>query len=175
MHPYPDYDDEVKAAEPEPPLPSAGPPVEIAEPALVMPEIYATEVLEPLPRPESWPVPRPESWPDSRPESRSESQPDPRPEAAPGAFSPAADHPGPDHPGPDHPGPDHPGPDHPGPDHPGPDQPGSEHDADFSADDQPPGSTASLTRRNRLSRAYPIPRLTRTKRPGSVPAPDAQS
>ena len=62
MYPYPDYDDEVEAPlleQPmlEPPLPSAGPPAELAEPVLVMPEIYATDVLEPLPRPES----RPES------------------------------------------------------------------------------------------------------------------
>ena len=173
MHPYPDYDDEVEAPlleQPmlEPPLPSAGPPAELAEPVLVMPEIYATDVLEPLPRPES----RPESQPESRPEPGSESQPEPRPQAASGAFSPAADQPGPDEPGPDEPDLDQPDPDQ--PDQPDPDA-DSEYDAGFVVDDQSSGSTASLTRRNRLSRAYPIPRLTRTKRPGAVPTPDSQS
>ena len=128
-HPYPGYDDEADASEagPEPgPQPSPGPavpdltsdPSPSARP--VAQEIYPTDVLEPLPRPE----------------------------VASGAFSPSGDEPEPE---------------------------ADQHlDADFAAEDQPPGSTVSLTRRNRLSRAYPIPRLSRSKRPGAVPAPDGQ-
>lgn len=114
-HPYPDYDDELDAS----PASPAGP---ATTPAPVMPEIYATDVLEPLPRPE----------------------------AASGAFSPLADQLEPEQ------------------------EAGQDDDAEFAAGDQPTGSTASLTRRNRLSRAYPIPRLSRSKRPGAVPAPDGQ-
>ncbi len=88
------------------------------DPNLAMPQIQATDVLEPLPRPE----------------------------AASGAFAP-----------------------------------GSDDYADVRAfDDQeydpiaqaaPDPSTAGTVRRGRVSRGYPIPRLSRTKRPGAVPGP----
>src|SRR5262249_39022273 len=118
-HPYPDYDDEADA--PPPPRQPA------AQSGPARPEIYATDALDPPPRPE----------------------------AASGAFSPPPA-------GQDKPGHDQPGHDQPDHDKPGQDQAErdtdhdrySDHDedAEFAAGDQSAGSTASFTRRNRLSR-----------------------
>jgi hypothetical protein len=163
MHPYPDYDDEIDeldAAEPGPrPAPEPWPAsaADNAEPAatatepptdLTMPAIYATEVLEPLPRQEPGHEPRQEHTQEPTQEQAQQLDQEPGSAAASGAVAHAADQPG--------------------------QEITSEHDAEFPPDDQPSGSTASLNRRNRLSRAYPIPRLSRTKRPGPVPAPDGQ-
>jgi len=82
----------------------------------VLPHVYATDVLEPLPRPE----------------------------AASGAYAPGLDDEEEDH---------------------------LQDDQDGSANGQQDASPTGLLKRGRVTRSYPIPRLSRTKRPGAPSQP----